>query len=390
MQELCPQLTSLALTLRPLGWCNRITPGVSQLFCSGLQQLSVAYERCSNPGLVLCGSSLVHLSALQQLTLDGVVLEQQGAEQVAQQLGPLQQLRMFHAGSTDIVDEVAALLHLAPSLVDYDVFVDGQDVSVLASCQHLTRLLLNWEEELSQGTAEALAALTGLRELGLSGRMGHNALMIMQQAAGMAQLRSLQLDGFSEKGSELCTCLAQCTQLTSLVMLAFDGGSCGPWVSAVQQLTGLRCLMVREQLLAWEQGRWLAPLTALTRLYAQLHEIHGAPYWGEDKQLQQQSQQHRMQVYQSRAQQLLAGVQQWPGKLRTVIVQPRDHYVSRCLKPMAWQLTPVAQGSVQVTAWLEGQNSCAAGWARPLRPCPHLPGVWELQGRAEGRPWHLV
>jgi hypothetical protein len=40
----------------------------------------------------------------------------------------------------------------------------------------------------------------------------------------------------------------------------------------------------------------------------------------------------------------------------------------------------------KVAIWMEQHDSSAASWSRPLRPCPHLPGVWELQGRAQGRP----
>jgi hypothetical protein len=74
MQEVCPQLTSLHLTVCTPSAQMRIPPSVTRLFSARLQQLTVADGTKDHQGPVLCASSLMHLSALQRLTLDGVVL----------------------------------------------------------------------------------------------------------------------------------------------------------------------------------------------------------------------------------------------------------------------------------------------------------------------------
>jgi hypothetical protein len=75
MQHLCPQLTSLHLMLQTRGRGLRIDPRVSRLVTPQLQQLKLINGPswgCTRPTdlPILCTSSLVHLSALQQLTLE--------------------------------------------------------------------------------------------------------------------------------------------------------------------------------------------------------------------------------------------------------------------------------------------------------------------------------
>jgi hypothetical protein len=328
MQELCPQLTSLVLNLESW-WPGRwIDPDVWQLFSSGLQQLTVADGPSKYNGHGLCADSLVHLSALQQLTLDGVALDK--AEGLAQELGALQQLHVYNARNTVLQDD-AYLVHLAPSLVDYELYVGDQDVSVLTSFVHLTRLVLCGE--LPEGTVDALAALTGLRELGLQYEGGKHLADVVQLAAGMASLRSLHLVGYggSKATAELVSCVAGCTQLTRLVLLVRGVDTEvypyeGPWGPTLQQLTGLRCLTVNGYELACGQGSWLAPLTALTSLCLELDRhmrfsvAEDDSDSGQDDEGETHQQHHPMQEYQAKAQQLLALVQQWPRRLQRVVL----------------------------------------------------------------------
>jgi hypothetical protein len=409
LRALCPQLTSLALTIHAEGPGMRMDPAVSQLFSRGLQQLTVVDAERRWHGPVLCASSLAHLSALRQLTLDGVQLEleeageaeeedweeaedsEEAAQQelertqqqqqaaraaaLAQQLGALQQLRLYHL-RLDLQEDAADLVALAPYLVEYEVGVTCQDVSILSSCVHLTRLVLYGDKP--QGLKEALASLTGLQELGMQADMGRSTAVALQQAASMPNLRSLQLVGCCTANVALAFAVWQCTQLTSLVL--FVGGlfnpDADPWVATLQQLKGLRCLSLPEARLKYERGSWLSHLTALTCLCVELSRG---------------SRDVSREGYQAKAQQLIAGVeQQWPAQLRQVMfwVDPRGGRYS--FQPMVWQFTPPAPGSAAVTAWLEEPDGSAAGWSRPLRPCPHLPGVWELQGEVapEGRAWY--
>jgi hypothetical protein len=54
-------------------------------------------------------------------------------------------------------------------------------------------------------------------------------------------------------------------------------------------------------------------------------------------------------------------------------------------KPKSWQFIPTVPGGVPVSVWVgEEEDGVAPGWQRPLRPCPHLPGVWELTEEVPG------
>jgi HPt (histidine-containing phosphotransfer) domain-containing protein len=408
LRALCPQLTSLALNICAQEPSMRIDPAVSQLFSRGLEQLTVADAKRNWGGPVLCASSLAHLRGLRQLTLDGVELfieaaeegaevweeaedseeeaqqelertQQQQAQRAArlrQQLASLQQLRRYNL-HTDLREHAADLVALAPYLVEYEMAMTCQDVSILSSCVHLTRLVLYGDKP--EGLEEALAALTGLQELGMQADMDRDtAAALWQQGAAMPHLRGLQLVGSCMAHAELAFVVGQCSQLTSLVL--FVRGpyltDVDPWWATLQQLTGLRRLTVPEWRLKHEQGSWVSHLTALTCLCVELSRG---------------SRDVSREGYQAKAQRLVEGVaQQWPAQLQQVMfwVDPRSDGDS--FQPMWWQFTPPTPGSAAVTVWLEEPDGSAAGWARPLCPCPHLPGVWELQGEVapEGRAWY--
>jgi hypothetical protein len=293
-----------------------------------------------------------------------------------QQLPTLQQLRVYHP-SYLLTWNDHGLVHLASKLVDYEM---SMYTSWLTRCVHLTRLVL-CEERLPEGIAQALAAMTGLRELGLQYVGDSSVARVVQQAAGMAQLRSLQLVGRSMSQLKVAPHLAQCTQLTSLVLMVKSAvlteppGNDGPWVSALQQLTGLRSLTVHEQLLGCEQGTWLAALTQLSSLCVLVKEQAPA---GQE-----------VYVRGARwARQLVEQVQPWPAGLQQVTFWVKPNLVGSSFKPKLWAQT--APCGTVVAMWLERQGGVARGWARPLRSCPHLRGVWELQGPAQGRPLHKV
>jgi hypothetical protein len=413
MQQLCPRLTSLALRVRSTDGLLGMTmdPGVSRLFSPKLQQLTVADDSNGEDGPVLCVSSLVHLSALQQLTLHGVRLKSESAEAVAQALPALQQLRVLQPRRSLWHGAAVLLPPLTAKLVDFEVCVEKHGISNLTNFVHLTRLVLHGIPP--EGTAQALAALTGLQQLGLQGGGDSRAAGVVQQAAGMAQLRSLQLDWCNDEPSALALHVAQCTQLTSLVLLVQDlyqQVAAYPWAPALQQLTGLQCLTVHEQLLGYEQGAWLGPLTQLTSLCVRLDdEALAEQEWDEQSDEAEEGEGDQeeddlckvfkeadcrtMLSVRTKAEELVAQLQlqlqPWPTGLQQVMfwVGSRLFHCGSC-EPMCWQQAGPSGG--QVAVWLEAQGTMAAGWARPLRPCPHLPGVWELQGPAQSRPQYQL
>jgi hypothetical protein len=391
LQQLCPQLTSLDLTLQASGQRASVLSDLSWLLNPGLQQLTLIDKYSAMRSSVeLYASSLGHLSALRQLTLEGVVLraddwevaEWQGTdEQEAQGLGALQELRVYHPHSD--LERDHDLVHLAHKLVDYEVQVGFQGhVGVLTSYVHLTRLVLTGS--LPAEFAAVLPALTALQELGLQCSLRCNVVDVVQQVAGMAQLRSLQLDGCVDDVAEVASCLAHCRQLTSLGLLvtALDKPAGEPpYIGALQQLTGLRRLTVYGQLLLCQQGSWLAALSQLTCLYVQLSGEEVIP--AEITALGEWAMQPAIAGW------LLEQVQPWPAQLQQVMFELEHYFGHASIIPQHWQFA-AAPGGAQVTVWLEECDLSARRWARPLLPCPHLPGVWELQGLIPGRAWHMV
>lgn len=152
-------------------------------------------------------------------------------------------------------------------------------------------------------------------------------------------------------------------------------------------LTGLQRLTVPSELLQQEANVWLAPLTALTGLYVIMGSelLSDASYedWSEARQQQQLGPRH-----QARAQEVLQ-VQVWPPGLRQVVWWVEEGQARQGVAPRHWQHTPSAPGSVPFDVFFEegdhsGSSKVAPGWARPLCPCPHLPGVRELHEQVHG------
>jgi hypothetical protein len=396
MQEMCPHLTSLHLRISPIWNGYEIDGRFSRLFSPGLQQLHLQNVG-SGEEVYLCASSVAHMGALQQLTLHGVHLDKQCAHQLAQELGALQQLRVIHPHGYDAGRWAGLATKLTEYAERFGSHVWGPtlyDQGVLANCVHLTRLVLGGD--LPEGMPNVLAALTGLRELRLWFDHSEGATAgVVEQVARMAQLRSLQLEGWGGGPKVLGPSLQQCTQLTALVLLVYGskGSSHGSWVPALQQLTELRRLTAYEDVVMDAQGTWLAPLTQLTRLCVKLSVLAAQPEQGERGRIpfvKEIPAEQRMPGYHAAAQRVIAHIQQWTAALQQVLFCVPRGISPASIVPMCWQLPASGAGRPNVTAWLEERNASAPGWARPLRPCPHLAGVWELQGPAPGRPWDLA
>jgi hypothetical protein len=389
MQRLCPQLTHLHLRLDAQACYIQAGTQLAQLLPTQLQQLTF---EANLDLLVSCDTAaLRHMNALQQLTYDGIEMTWEDARELGQVLKGLQQLRLYNP-DTSYNDHTVRQL---PKLTGFSLHAHvSAAVAVMPSLVHLTHAVLTWREpSVCEGTAAALAALTGLQELSLGIALGGEGMAgVLQQVAGMSALRSLKLEGWVEDPSELSSGLAQGTQLTALALVVcvtgagVQGGHDATYMPVPEAMTGLRCLTVHASVLGHEGGGWLAPLTQLTSLCVHLPYKHvclpGGQVCGDAAEQPMQS------GCWAAAQGLLQQVGQWPASLRQVLFQvvgrPKGNKGPGA-KPSCWEFTPV-ESSVgqQVSVWLEeGPGAAAAGWARPFQPCPCLPGVWELQGRTQ-------
>jgi hypothetical protein len=381
MQQLCPQLTSLHLRLDVESHIIRrmVDERLSQLLPRSLQRFElVTTDDCHAR---LQPHSLMHVTGLQQLTLDGVVLMAEGADMLVQRLGLLQRLELWEDESA--IDEEGLMLQLAPKVTGYWKFIRGGAVEFTSFIRvrpmvHLRTLMLGWEgRSLPEGIATTLAALTALQRLSLDGGgLGGALAGVLMQVGSMSALRSLRLKGYAEylrsdsSTSAFSSGLAQCVQLTALTLLvAVQAGFSvkREFVPVPQQLAGLRRLVVPASEVGHEASMWLAPFTHLTCLGVQVPGAQPTDFV----------------VLQGPVSQLQA----WPAALQQVLYavgSTRSGLES--FKPAWCPTTPGApRDALHVSVWVEGQGWEADGRVQPLRPCPHLPNVWEVQGCEHGQ-----
>jgi hypothetical protein len=354
----CPQLTHLHLTLytwRGASAKCKVAARLPWLLPAGLKQLRLH----STMPQIMESSGLQHLTALQQLTLEGV-----GVVGPAMGLGALQQLRLDWPHTHIRLPDDSFALELAGKVTQWGIDnASAEDLGAAAAFLHLTRLDLSAHGETAEAACvAAVAALTGLQQLSVKLLSDAGTAAVLQQAAGVATLRSLVLRVGGKDATAVSSSLAQCGQLTSLMLNVYGdnntpGGS--PFATALQQLTGLRCLRVHDWLLQQGGGAWLAPLTGLHHLHVDLEGV--VPH-----------------------DELLAGVQGWPAGLKHVVVWYPFGLCVMGEDPACKTFSPAAPSSGDIMVWVERDEQSAAGWARPFRRCPYLPSFWELQGPASG------
>jgi hypothetical protein len=385
LQQLCSRLTHLHLRLDWEEGDLETDPRLPRLLPATLQHLTLSTQQPQEWEVWLRPIALTHLAALQQLRLDGVVVSAEASLALAEHLQALQQLWVHTPEYCLRFDDQDLLLQLGAKLQGYTM--EALEQGPANQLVQLTQLVLLSDGTGFHNTAQALGALTRLQELSLLDiNNAFGTLEVVEQAAAMSQLRSLQLMGSMCDPVDLGVSLAQCTQLTRLELAVrgsvIAGGMQGVcYLPVPQQLVGLRRLTVPAELLEQEAGAWLAPLTALTRVGVNMTEA--AP-WQRLRAMEGEGHTHR-----AKAQALLQQVADWPASLQQVVFWVAKYSSVNESCPSCWQHTPAQPGAMPFGVWFEegrssGDAFVAQGWARPFRRCPHLPGVWELQGEVEG------
>jgi hypothetical protein len=409
MQQLCPQLQQLDLTIESTRERIPIDMRLVQLLPAGLQQLTLTSTW--DAAVCLVAGHVEHLTALQQLTLDGVVVEPEEASRLMLSLGALQEVRLL----SDLGDQQGeVLVRLAPKLKAC-WYGAAQELEVLPQLTHLTLLMLSWRDATSgmpEGTAEALAALTGLQALDLEGDMeGRPMEEVLQQVSGMEALRSLKLGGSlvdALNGHESFTYaslsggLELCTQLTSLRVMVKLGNpyrrrQAPRFVHAPVQLTGLRNLALPGDVFEYDDGASLAPLSHLTSLrlrvwpgpvrtalvegpVSQVHDWRAV--WRQVGRTDRDAVQLQLLDALEAAQSSGGACFMTTGMGSLAAAPPT------VTTPTHWQVTPAVPGGAgPIRVYTEEDMWQVHGWSQPLVPCPHLPGVWELQGEAQEGGW---
>jgi hypothetical protein len=350
MDQLCPRLVSLHLTLNTLGVLGPtivlVPSGLSRLLPLGLEQLHLAAT-----GLMVDATHLTHLAALRHLTL---AMTKVVHALELMDMTRLQQLELWHLYGQDLVP-------LASKLVGVWESTDEISPATLSQLTGLTALHMRAPITEQPPEVNPLLSLTSLRHLYIEELEVANS-WLLEGLSSLASLRSLELvGGYPPQVLDL---VGQVTQLTSLNILLFVDGSCfdakSSWV--LQQLTGLQHLQVDQ---AWLEAcsRVWGSLQQLTQLVVWQHEHMGDPLLTPE--------------------QLLAPLQGRGASLQHVVYLcwlPDGDGVS-CEQP-AQEVVPCPLPGVRLTLMCGSMPlSYAVVRPRPVRRCPHLPGVWEVISR---------
>jgi hypothetical protein len=366
LQQLCPGLKSLRLDITSQDVVYHsmwVKAPVAQLLPDHLEQLHINGGPFADDVSIPCAAALTSFTSLRCVTLAWVC----GLD----------------------VD----LLLSMPGLEEVDLLraavrVDGHDAEKFAQwvnrggCttpQHLTKLTHLFTTYPQPGPASAapqLAALPGLRKLHLN-ICEPGAAAYVQQLSSLSRLQHLSvafLGGAERDVADALSALSSVSQLTYLSVRTRSAQVPRPtWAAVLPHLTQLRVLgttleQLRDEGLAEELYR----LRQLQCVYVAIN----APYM-------------RVPVV---AREEVAPQLQVLGKcgsLRAVLCwgdadDDDDNYDDVW---GVWEEPPeahplhqhVQEGQVHLSSWHNWAHAAREGRVLCPRPCPHLPGVWELQ-----------
>jgi hypothetical protein len=365
LEELCPQLQGLHLVINgdsdpDSGSCWWMDPRLCMLLPFGLQQLHL--EVVGRP-VLLDTADLVGCTALQELTLQNLKLR--GAEALAD-TSSLTTVRIV-----DVLMPEKVLLSLSSKLVQYTSrgHLYWKDPQVPGQLTALTTLTIRHSVRTSFGQYN-LSNLSTLWSLELNMRFGSNVRLplLLQQLAGLPQLRLLRLAGFCiSQHITGVTALQQLTGLTINGLLHLNlGATCvgqqapgvGPWPDLLPQLPGLQRLEVEQDVVTGCHQPWWTGLTALTQLVvvarssAAVADIEAA---------------------------LAAGTV--PASLKQLVVKVELSWDEWQAQGPGLSVRASILAGVEVVVWkLRDIMSHKIMYELPpaVTPCPWLPGVWEV------------
>jgi hypothetical protein len=351
LQQLCPGLKSLRLDI-----VNRqrqlVEAPVAQLLPDRLEQLCID-KGVSHDWVVIDCASLTRFTSLRCLALTTMCV-----------VDPDQLLLM---PGLEEVDLRHTRIRVGGQLLCVEQWLAN---GLCAARQHLNKLT-GLSTTLSQvvgplGAAAAITSSCGLRRLKVCLHAAGAAVCVQQLSAltGLQDLSLTLLSPLKDHAAAVLSGLAGAPQLTSLHVSTRSAADMGrtTWAWLLPRFTQLRVLGVEQDMLD-------AGLAAEVYRLGQLQCLYVAdPYRATG---------HPGDTCAALAHHLPA-----LGKcssLRAVLCwSPHLNGASRCL----W--AHVHEGRLHLSCWRKWGHAAEEGRVVCPRPCPHLPGVWELQQQEAG------
>jgi hypothetical protein len=353
LQELCPGLRSLHLAFATDN--SAVYPCVdarlAQLLPDGVQQLTL---HSSDRTVAVSCAWLTALTSLRTLSLDGmcawhpdVLLDLPGLEELdltraSCQLGSILcsphewANRVLHGAQQHMAKLVGLELCGHPFLPSSCTVPE-----LITACSRLCMAQVAVLEPRDAALVPQLASISSLRHLWLSAA-GATAGAV-SALTSMSQLTCLHLNVNPAKvpRSTWAAVLPHLTQLRVLAVsewLLLEGPE-GGLAAELHLLSQLQCLYV-----AWSEGDW-TPAGAGAQMTPHLQMLSAC------------------------------------SSLRAVLCWSEAHHGVLAAQPL-WEY--VHEGRLHLSCWHKWALAAEEGRVVCPRPCPHLPGVWELQEVATG------
>jgi hypothetical protein len=403
LQETCPALVKLEVSFRETsdaraGFVDETLDGfLPRLLPPTLQQLRLRW--LDGHGFLGCSKAFLHLTGLQHLELWSFQLF---CYDMLDQLPPECTLQLVDCVDGNHDEAPGCWLSLHHRLTALSLPGVREDCAPVAEMTGLTSLTMELPGYLGdQSAVRSLAYLRGLEQLNLSATAPGAATELVEALQHMEEASSLCRLAFTSDNSNswgLLAALGALTQLTALVWRCNEpvygqaqqqqqqqqqvGGYAGvPYMGygwmpaqqvpplqgpaggplqALQHLVGLRQLQLSAPLLINHPTGWLTALTQLTLLAVSC------------KQVQEQSDTQQQQVVSCVAAVVPRVQDTSPPSLQQVVLYMKGVSM-RTVEP-----SPLPGVSVWVRQQHDWEWRVVPQGPRPMQPCPHLPGVWEL------------
>jgi hypothetical protein len=346
LQQLCPGLKSLRLNTVCNSRNQWVVAPLEQLLPDQLKQLHIQDAPYANT--VVHSADFVHRTSLRRLTLTSMCVVEP--------------------------DELLLMPELEQLDLDDTTSWEGYDASLDLTCrkwatpgecpapQHLTKLTFLDTRGLGFPFPEAmLDCLSGLRSLEVF-LSGPGTAASMQQLSALSRLQHMSLRDWHATGdvAAVISGLSVATQLTALgVRIRSKEVGRSTWAGLLPCLTQLRVLVVYEHELL-QQG-----LAAELYRLSQLQCLYVAGPWlgtGQPAHTCAAVARHLQALSQC-------------SSLRAVLCWSTGFV--RGTPPPLWEYKH--EGRLHLSCWHKWELAAEEGRVVCPRPCPHLPGVWELQ-----------